>query len=177
MALGSLFCFANRTVLSAVVNSSSNCSAQAHQPPHRADLLRRPAEKLNNPLHKHSIFRWLDLLNKRITHCLNKRIYSHEASEADSIVCTIAAGIVRTKIQTIHRINCLNNRRILCLDKRIRFQTSSIVATIAVRLIATKKSSLSCFMTASLYIQRQPHTITGQTVMPTLKIKGVTLES
>jgi hypothetical protein len=34
------------------------------------------AKKLNNLLHTHSIFRWLDLLNKRTANCLNKRINS-----------------------------------------------------------------------------------------------------
>jgi hypothetical protein len=62
------------------------------------------------------------------------------------MVCTIAAGIVRTIIQTgPQTAQLLNNCRIFCLNKRIRFQTGSIVATIAVRLVATKVSSLSCF--------------------------------
>jgi hypothetical protein len=64
----------------------------------RADPRKRHTEKPNNLLNTHSIFRWLDLLNKRTANYLNKRIYSHEASEAGSIVCTIAAGIVRTII-------------------------------------------------------------------------------
>ena len=34
----------------------------------------RRAEKLNNLLHKHSVFRWLDLLNKRTANRLNKRL-------------------------------------------------------------------------------------------------------
>jgi hypothetical protein len=77
----------------------------------RANPRKRHAEKLNSLLHTHSIFRWLDLLNKRITHCLNKRI---------------------------------------------RFQAGPIVATIPLRLVATKKPSLTRFMTASLYALSRP---------------------
>jgi hypothetical protein len=48
--------------------------------PQPTGLLKRPAEKLNNLLHTHSIFRQLDLLNKRTANCLNKRI-QFQASE------------------------------------------------------------------------------------------------
>jgi hypothetical protein len=93
----------------------------------RAGLLKRRAEKLNNLLHTHSIFRWLDLLNKRTANCLNKRI---------------------------------------------RFQTGSIVSTIAVRLVATKKSILSCF---SVY--RDSLTPSPDKLPFAPRIKGVTLQS
>jgi hypothetical protein len=86
-------------------------------------------------------------------------------------MCTITVGNVRTKIQPQRRLDsynfgatdfdyttaskhpqrahCLDNCRIFCLDKRIRFQTGSIVSTIAARKVATKVSRLSLFLTAS----------------------------
>jgi hypothetical protein len=50
-------------------------------------------------LQAQSIRSQLDLLNKRTANCLNKRIYSHEASEAGSIVATIAVRLVATIVQ------------------------------------------------------------------------------
>jgi len=67
------------------------------------------------------------------------------------MVCTIAAEVVRTIIQIHIQLNCLDNCRIFCLGKRIRFQACSIVATIAVRLVATKVHRLNRFMMAPLY--------------------------
>jgi hypothetical protein len=99
-------------------------------------------------LHAQSIRSALNLLNKRTANRLNKRIYSHEASEARSIVCTIAAGIVRTIIQIRRRLNRLDNRRILCLDKRIRFQTGSTVSTVPQRPAETILQPQSSLITA-----------------------------
>jgi hypothetical protein len=80
----------------------------------RADPPKRPAEKPSNPLHAQGVFCRLDLLNKRITHCLNKRINSKplnpnhstinssstlKASLEGSIVLTIALGIALTILQ------------------------------------------------------------------------------
>jgi hypothetical protein len=73
--------------------------------------------------------------------------YMLKASEESSIVCTIAADTVCSIIQVHTRLNCL--------DKRTRFQAGSIVAAIPLRLVATKKSSLSRFMTAALYTWRR----------------------
>jgi hypothetical protein len=76
----------------------------ACEPP-QTRLLKRRAEKLIDLLHARSIrrrlnsynfgagldynflqppsiFRWLDLLNKRTANCLNKRIYSHSEAQA-----------------------------------------------------------------------------------------------
>jgi hypothetical protein len=47
------------------------------------------AKKINSLLHAHSIFRWLDLLNKRAADCLNKRIRFQKGS----IVITLESGL------------------------------------------------------------------------------------
>jgi hypothetical protein len=79
----------------------------------------RHAEKLNNLLHTHSIFRWLDLLNKRTANCLNKRIYSHEASEAGSIVWTTAEFFVWTKEYTPSLLDSRNYCRAVSRNQKI----------------------------------------------------------
>jgi hypothetical protein len=78
-------------------------------------LLKRCAEKLNPFLQTHSIFRWLDLLNKRTANCLNKRIRFQKGS----IVTTLPFCLAMKK------------------QRRRSSEASSIVATIAVRKVAT----------------------------------------
>jgi hypothetical protein len=96
-----------------------------------ADMTERRAEKLNNLLHTHSIFCWLDLLNKRTANCLNKRIspkpqsirsalhsvhyrggnrahYNSANSTNGSIVWTIAEFFVWTKESDSKRLNSYN---------------------------------------------------------------------
>jgi hypothetical protein len=89
-------------------------------------------------------------------------LQAQSISEADSKVCTKAAGKVRTIIQPGPKTaQLLNNCRIFCLNKRIRFQTGSIVATIAVRLVATKKSSLNCFSVHRDSLTHSPDKLLG----------------
>jgi hypothetical protein len=99
----------------ATPNSSPTFNAQAC--PNAA------LKKLNNFLHTHSIFRWLDSLNKRTANCLNKRINSKplnlhpysvndpstlKASADGSIVITLARlTLTILQAQSIRsRLNC-----------------------------------------------------------------------
>jgi len=95
-----------------VANPRSTVHHNLINHPQSANPRKRHAKKLNIILHTHSIFRWLNLLNKRIMHCLNKRI---------------------------------------------RFQAGSNSRNYSLRLVATKKSSLSRFMMASLHIETTSH--------------------
>jgi hypothetical protein len=97
--------------------SRAECCSGHHKPINhfqRAGLLKRRVEKFINLLHAHSIFRWLDLLNKRTANCLNKRINSKplnlhpysvndsstlKASADGSIVITLAPGLTLTIIR------------------------------------------------------------------------------
>jgi hypothetical protein len=80
----------------------------------------------------------------RSKQCRRLNSYNFGATDFDyatgSMVCTVAAGIVRAIIHNSaspQMSQLLNNCWIFCLNKRIRFQTGSIVATIALRLVAT----------------------------------------
>jgi hypothetical protein len=57
------------------------------------------AKKLNNLLNAHSIFRRLDLLNKRTADCLNKRIRFQKGS----IVITLKNGLDYGEMGSKHR--------------------------------------------------------------------------
>jgi hypothetical protein len=57
------------------------------------------AKKINNLLNAHSIFRWLDLLNKRTANCLNKRIQFPKGS----IAITLESGLDYGEIGSKHQ--------------------------------------------------------------------------
>jgi hypothetical protein len=86
---------------------------------------------------------------------LNKRIYSHEASEARSIVCTIAAGIVRTIIQPDPKTAQLSGQKFYGLfEQKKNHKAVSMVITLTQGLTLTILQAQSTWERAQLSRQK-----------------------